>query len=664
MPTWGGVVGVAELDLDVLFWNSGNGYQAQVVSSPAGNGQSVMFARPFNDLELKNLVLEMGQFRVRARRAEAAPVAAAKQAGRRLFEAVFTGAVGECLRRSQDRAQEQNAALRIRLRLADCPELAVLPWELLYDRSDDWFLALSDHTPVVRYMQLPSPPRPVQVTLPLEVLVIRSEPSDFPSLDLQAEWTEVADSLDELRRAGSLAVTELAVATLDELRCTLGQRDFHVLHYMGHGGVSKEGVGVLWFTGQAGAGVPVTGEDLGVMLHDHRSLRLAVVNACEAGRTDPVDAFAGVAETLVRRGIPAVVAMQFEITDQAAAKFAPALYGALAAGHTVDTAVAEARKAIYTVSPLEWATPVLYLRSDNARLFDIAPAAPPVESTMPGQPVRARPESADEAELAGPAPTVATRAAAAADDGDNLYGQLRYAEAGTAYRTAIVLNPQLTRAYSGLGNALLRLCLFDEAEDPFREAIRLEPTNAVAHCNLGYALQGQEHYADAETAFREAIRLEPTNAVAHCNLGYALQGQEHYADAETAFREEIRLEPTNAVAHCNLGYALQGQEHYADAETAFRKAIRLDPTNAVAHHGLGNALQGLERYQEAETAFREAIRLNPSNAVAHANLGKALNCQKRYSEAVPAFQEAIRLDPTNSDARNGLPFAQLRRAWS
>jgi hypothetical protein len=35
----------------------------------------------------------------------------------------------------------------IGLRMSGCPESADLPWELLYDTDDDWFLALSDRTP-------------------------------------------------------------------------------------------------------------------------------------------------------------------------------------------------------------------------------------------------------------------------------------------------------------------------------------------------------------------------------------------------------------------------------------------------------------------------------------------------------------------------------------
>src|ERR1022692_3096542 len=107
---------------------------------------------------------------------------------------------------------------------------------------------------------------------------------------------------------------------------------------MGHGGFDPQKGGVLLFTDHAGRGAPVTGESLGVMLRDHTSLRLVILNACEAGRTDPADPFAGVADSLVRRGIPAVIAMQFEISDTAAIEFAPALYGALAAGLPIDGA--------------------------------------------------------------------------------------------------------------------------------------------------------------------------------------------------------------------------------------------------------------------------------------------------------------------------------------
>ena len=116
--------------------------------------------------------------------------------------------------------------------------------------------------------------------------------------------------------------------------------------------------------------------ELGTILADEMTLRLAVLNACEGARSSVDDPFSGVATSLVRREIPAVVAMQLEITDRAAITFASELYAALADGYAVDAALAEARKAIFAdENEVEWATPVLFMRVPDGRIFDVeAPA--------------------------------------------------------------------------------------------------------------------------------------------------------------------------------------------------------------------------------------------------------------------------------------------------
>jgi tetratricopeptide (TPR) repeat protein len=117
----------------------------------------------------------------------------------------------------------------------------------------------------------------------------------------------------------------------------------------------------------------VSGRYLGMLLHDLRSLRLAVLNACEGARTSRTDPFAGTAQSLAQEGIPAVIAMQFEITDEAAITFAHEFYQAVADGYPVDAALAEARKAIFAQgNDVEWGTPVLYLRSPNGQIFEVA----------------------------------------------------------------------------------------------------------------------------------------------------------------------------------------------------------------------------------------------------------------------------------------------------
>jgi tetratricopeptide (TPR) repeat protein len=622
-----------QLDFDVLFGRSGSSYEAQVLRSPAGEGQSTAFERPLSDLALNNA-------------AASTAAAPAKLLGRQLFDAVFSGPVGECLSRSSSRAADEQSALRVRLLLSDCPELADLPWELLYDRRDDRFLALTDHTAVVRYVPPPVQPHAVPVSLPLRVLVIRSEPADCPQLDLAAEWAQVTAALDELTDAAVITFTELAAPTLSELRRALHRDTFHVLHFLGHRGLDHEDGEVLLFSDRSGRSLPVTGERLGVLLHDHASIRLAVLSARGAGPArppgpahppgpagppQPPGPAGPVADALLRAGLPAVITMQFEISDATTAEFGPALYAAIAAGRPADAAIAQARQAMHMVSPLGWAAPVLHLGADDAALFDIA-------------------------ERAGPH---ASEAAASTEEGDRLRERGLYPDAETAYRKAVAADPGHARAHVGLAFTLIGLERYPEAEAASREAIRVDPGLARAHACLGGALYGRQRYPEAEAACREAIRLDPGLARAHSYLSAARYGQQRYPEAEAACREAIRLDPAQARSHALLGSMLRAMKRYPEAETAYRAAIGLEPDLIEAHASLGAILYILERHAEAEAACREAVRLRPGLARTHASLGAVLLRLRRYADAEAACAEAVRLDPALATAHADLGYARL-----
>src|SRR4029077_8639997 len=115
----------------------------------------------------------------------------------------------------------------------------------------------------------------------------------------------------------------------------------------------------------------VTGERLKVQLGRQKDLRLVVLNSCVGAKTSSEDVFAGVAQCLVRAGVPAVVAMRSRISDRAALAFAERFYEALARALPVDGALGEARRAMHADGEgLEWSTPVLYMRSEG-RIFRV-----------------------------------------------------------------------------------------------------------------------------------------------------------------------------------------------------------------------------------------------------------------------------------------------------
>ena len=124
------------------------------------------------------------------------------------------------------------------------------------------------------------------------------------------------------------------------------------------------------------------------LLGDQVQLQLVVLNSCQGARTTLTDPFAGVATTLIQSGVPAVVAMQFEISDEPAIVFAEELYTNLIGRQDpIDAAVAEARKAIFVeVDELEWATPVLFLRDPEIQLFSFAVEAAALPPPAPMRP--------------------------------------------------------------------------------------------------------------------------------------------------------------------------------------------------------------------------------------------------------------------------------------
>jgi hypothetical protein len=358
------------LDFDVAIESAGSGYRTRVVASPAGEA-STDFAFPFNDQDLEILVLKVvasiGWVRRSARQIKSQERRLLEDFGGQLFGAAFSGPVGERLASSRLIAESRQAGLRIRLRLP--PSLASIPWEYMHD-EEYGFIALSPETALVRYPEMARPVRPLLVSPPLRILGMISAPVDLPALDGEEEWARLNDTLGELIGRGTVEVERLEAGTLAALQRPLRQRDYHVLHFVGHGGWLEDAhEGALALEDPDRKTRLVTGRDLGMMIRG-RSIRLVVLNACEGARNDSSDPFGGVAQALMRQGIPAVIAMQFEISDPAALVFGLSFYQAIADGLPVDVAMLEARRAMFAEGhEVEWATPVLYLRSPDGRVF-------------------------------------------------------------------------------------------------------------------------------------------------------------------------------------------------------------------------------------------------------------------------------------------------------
>ncbi|MEO6510592.1 MAG: CHAT domain-containing protein, partial [Nocardioides sp.] len=384
------------LNFDLLLELEGDGeYQARVTDSPLGETPSVRFRLPFDATTLENLLLKLDPGRSGTRRVGGtSQQQAAMDFGGPLYKAIFTGDLALAWQRSLDKVRTEDAGgLRLRLRLNDAAGIAGLPWELLYDARSNSFIAQSERTPVVRFLDVADVPRPIAVDGPLRVLAIISSPTDLDELDVEAEWRRLTDAVKPRVDAGLVVLDRLPSATIAELGQWLRAHPTHVLHFVGHGDFDvalREGV--VYFQDDQGRSSAVTSSILGPYVRDHDPLRMIVLNACRSARVDGNDPFGGMAQGLVQQDATAVIAMQFPISDRAAVRFTGEFYGALVDGLPVDQAVSSARKALLADFGDEWATPVLFMRSPDGNIFEnvhavagVVPAAPP-SPPLPGPP--------------------------------------------------------------------------------------------------------------------------------------------------------------------------------------------------------------------------------------------------------------------------------------
>jgi hypothetical protein len=304
--------------------------------------------------------------------------------GSNLFDVLF----GDEVRRLYDQARYRNRYRRLTVIFTSgIAWVADLPWELAYDKGCNAFLSTSDVRFVRNSLTSVAADNIVATTGPLRILLICPQPIDVPSLSVAAEHEGVLESFRPLIDAGAVVVEVLSKPTVENMHAWVRQRQFDVVHFIGHGDFEPNesgGTGNLLFEDDNRRSRKLPATDLKNILRS-RGIRLVFLNACQSGQGGHANYNQGVAPSLVSDGVPAVVANQYSVFDRAAMLFAKHFYWCLAQGLSLGDAAREARIAMnYSgLGALAWAVPVLFARNPNAALCtniirsDVPPTPPP-----------------------------------------------------------------------------------------------------------------------------------------------------------------------------------------------------------------------------------------------------------------------------------------------
>lgn len=337
---------------------------------------------------------------LRAATAEATPAEAVLhhrllEAGAALARCWLPNPVAVALAGVIAEAERLGAPLELALDVTD-PDLAYLPWEALRPPGRDGLpgepLVLHPNVNAYRVAAGDGPTAAIQVPPPLRVLVAIGSPEvDAASgelLDYEAELSLILDAVEPARRDDRAYVRLLRRGTPAAIRAALEEQRFHVLYVSCHAGPR-----VLRLEDDEGGEEQVDADRLVTdVLVPGRRAPLVVLAGCATalgrrqaeaatGGAEPGEAPAtgeqhlpGLAEALLARGVPAVVAMQAPVGDLYARELGARLFAALATHESPDplTALSSARRAVDRERGdgkvddgqlAEWATPALYLPS-------------------------------------------------------------------------------------------------------------------------------------------------------------------------------------------------------------------------------------------------------------------------------------------------------------
>ncbi|MGB3788244.1 MAG: CHAT domain-containing protein [Phormidesmis sp.] len=299
--------------------------------------------------------------------------------GQTLHNELFRGQLHDSWVTAQGVAQNRQDLLRLRIGIKDS-RLQQLPWEALHAGTRP----LATGTDVIfsryilnrRQVHSSSPVQSSAAGQVLRILMVIAAPNDQERLELKQEvhhlqlelHPQIADATDS---SVDIQLTILEQPGRAELTQELERGNYQALHYAGHSNLGNAGGDLYLVSRQTGLTERLSGEDLAGLLVNN-GVKLAVFNSCRGGYSSGSEEGwqeRNLAQALVNRGMPAVIAMTERIPDHVAITFTQLLYRNLKKGLAIDLSLNRTRQGLisaYGSHQFYWVLPTLYMHP----LFD------------------------------------------------------------------------------------------------------------------------------------------------------------------------------------------------------------------------------------------------------------------------------------------------------
>ncbi|MBI3165961.1 MAG: tetratricopeptide repeat protein [Anaerolineales bacterium] len=273
--------------------------------------------------------------------------------------------------------------------------------------------------------------------------------------------------------------------------------------------------------------------------------------------------------------------------------------------------------------------------------------------------------------LGVPSPTPTISAETLISEAQSLYQQGKLIPAISAYRQAIVSEPDNPATHITLARMLVFAGQYEEAQTSAEDALLLNPDNSMAFAVRAWALSFQGEYLEAETDIKRALELDPNNALAHAYYVEILidsyySGLGSFDGVEKAIEESRvaqALAPDLLETHRARGYVLEATGNYEDAIREYEAAIAINPNIADLYLAMGRNYRILGIYDQAVDAFTRADALNPEDPNPDLLLSRTYATIGEYGKAMQFAESAVTNDPADTNLRGNLGVMYYRNAY-
>ena len=185
-----------------------------------------------------------------------------------------------------------------------------------------------------------------------------------------------------------------------------------------------------------------------------------------------------------------------------------------------------------------------------------------------------------------------------------------YDRAILEFRNTIAIDPELAKAYIGLGIMLAWTDRLQEAAECFLEVVEMDPADAVSHMRLGAVYLKLGDYELSRSALLRALELDQALPEAAFSLGL-LEARLGNADQAIArFNRAAELRPDYPEAFLNLGVLQMKRGQVEGAVKYYSRAVDLDPANHRGHLYLSDAYARLDSVEKSRHHREQADKLS------------------------------------------------------